>query len=98
MDTTLYVKRLDPRAQLPAYQTPGSAAMDLAALVNQPLSVPYALPPLLIPLIGLWSRSPPRPAGFRAAHPAPPPGPGPPAGPSAGQPGPQAGWCRAPGR
>ena len=39
MDTTLYVKRLDPRAQLPAYQTPGSAAMDLAALLDQPLTL-----------------------------------------------------------
>ena len=39
MDTTLHVKRLDPRAQLPAYQTPGSAAMDLAALLDQPLTL-----------------------------------------------------------
>ena len=39
MDTTLHVKRLDPRAQLPAYQTPGSAAMDLAALLDAPLTL-----------------------------------------------------------
>ena len=39
METKLYVKRLDPRAQLPAYQTPGSAAMDLAALLDKPLSI-----------------------------------------------------------
>ena len=28
------IKRLDPRVPLPAYQTPGSAAMDLAALLD----------------------------------------------------------------
>lgn len=39
METKLYVKRLDPRAQLPAYQTPGSAAMDLAALLDKPLFI-----------------------------------------------------------
>lgn len=38
-ETKLFVKRLDPRAQLPAYQTPGSAAMDLAALLDGPLTI-----------------------------------------------------------
>lgn len=36
----LFVKRLDPRAALPAYQTPGSAAMDLAALLEEPATLP----------------------------------------------------------
>ncbi len=35
----LFVKRLDPRAQLPTYQTPGAAAMDLAALLDAPLTI-----------------------------------------------------------
>lgn len=39
MDTILFVKRLDPRAPLPAYQTPGSAAMDLAALLDEPVTI-----------------------------------------------------------
>lgn len=39
METKLYVKRLDPRAQVPAYQTPGSAAMDLAAVLDRPLTI-----------------------------------------------------------
>ena len=44
MHTKLFVKRLDPRVQLPAYQTPGAAAMDLAALLDEPLTVaPRAL-------------------------------------------------------
>ena len=44
MHTKLFVKRLDPRVQLPAYQTPGAAAMDLAALLEEPLTVaPRAL-------------------------------------------------------
>ena len=44
METKLFVKRLDPRAQLPAYQTPGAAAMDLAALLDEPLTIaPRAL-------------------------------------------------------
>ena len=33
------IKRLDPRVPLPAYQTPGSAAMDLAALLDAPLTL-----------------------------------------------------------
>ena len=36
MQMKLFVKRLDPRAALPAYQTPGSAAMDLAAVLDEP--------------------------------------------------------------
>ena len=44
MHTKLFVKRLDPRVQLPAYQTPGAAAVDLAALLEEPLTVaPRAL-------------------------------------------------------
>ncbi|WP_186567371.1 dUTP diphosphatase [Lawsonibacter celer] len=35
----LFVKRLDPRVQLPAYQTPGAAAMDLAALLDAPVTI-----------------------------------------------------------
>ena len=35
----LFVKRLDPRAVLPAYQTPGAAAMDLAAVLDEPVTV-----------------------------------------------------------
>ena len=37
MQTKLYVQRLDPRVPLPAYQTAGSAAFDLAALLDEPL-------------------------------------------------------------
>lgn len=33
--TTLRVRRLDPRASLPAYQTPGSAGMDLTAFLPE---------------------------------------------------------------
>ena len=44
MQMKLFVKRLDPRAVLPAYQTPGSAAMDLAAVLDEPVTVmPRAL-------------------------------------------------------
>lgn len=44
MQTNLFVKRLDPRVRLPAYQTPGSAAMDLAALLDEPLTLaPHSL-------------------------------------------------------
>ena len=44
MQMKLFVKRLDPRAALPAYQTPGSAAMDLAAVLDEPVTVePRAL-------------------------------------------------------
>ena len=35
----LFVKCLDPRAQLPAYQTPGAAAMDLAAVLDAPVTI-----------------------------------------------------------
>lgn len=37
---TLKIKKLDPRAQLPARGTPGSAGMDLRALLDQPVTVP----------------------------------------------------------
>ena len=44
MQMKLFIKRLDPRAALPAYQTPGSAAMDLAAVLDEPVTVePRAL-------------------------------------------------------
>ena len=44
MQMKLFVQRLDPRAPLPAYQTPGSAAMDLAALLDAPVTIaPRAL-------------------------------------------------------
>ena len=39
MQMKLFVKRLDPRVQLPAYQTPGAAAMDLAALLDEPVTI-----------------------------------------------------------
>ncbi len=61
MHTKLFVKRLDPRVQLPAYQTPGAAAMDLAALLEEPLTVaprgsgvytPQGLPSLCPTLAG----------------------------------------------
>ena len=35
----LFVKRLDPRAVLPAYQTAGAAAMDLAAVLDEPVTI-----------------------------------------------------------
>ena len=35
----LFVKRLDPRAALPAYQTPGAAAMDLTAVLDEAVTV-----------------------------------------------------------
>lgn len=34
---TVLVKKLDPRAQAPAYATPGAAAADLCALLDAPL-------------------------------------------------------------
>lgn len=37
---TLKIKRLDPRAQLPARGTAGSAGLDLRALLDQPVTVP----------------------------------------------------------
>ncbi len=39
MHPTVLFKRLDPRAQLPRYQTPGAAAMDLHALLDCPLTI-----------------------------------------------------------
>ena len=43
----LFVKKLDPRAQLPAYQTPGAAAMDLTAVLDAPVTIaPRALVPV----------------------------------------------------
>ena len=39
MHPTVLFKRLDPRAQLPRYQTPGAAAMDLHALLDSPLTI-----------------------------------------------------------
>ena len=39
MQTKLFVKRLDPRVSLPAYQTPGAAALDLAALLDGPVKI-----------------------------------------------------------
>ena len=39
MHMKLFVKRLDPRVQLPAYQTPGAAAQDLAALLDAPVTI-----------------------------------------------------------
>lgn len=38
-DVKLFVRRLDDRASLPQYQTPGSAAMDLCALLDAPLTL-----------------------------------------------------------
>lgn len=38
-DVKLFVQRLDERAVLPQYQTPGSAAMDLHALLDGPLTL-----------------------------------------------------------
>ncbi len=37
---TLKIKKLDPRAVLPTRATPGSAGMDLYALLDKPLTVP----------------------------------------------------------
>lgn len=39
MQPKLLIQRLDPRAQLPAYQTAGAAAMDLAALLDGPVTI-----------------------------------------------------------
>ena len=37
---TLRIQRLDPRAQMPRRATPGSAGMDLHAVLDAPVSVP----------------------------------------------------------
>ncbi len=39
MQMTVSCKKLDPRAKLPAYATPGAAAADLCALLNEPMTV-----------------------------------------------------------
>ena len=39
MQMTVYCKKLDPRAKLPAYATPGAAAADLCALLDEPMTV-----------------------------------------------------------
>lgn len=36
---TVSCKKLDPRAKLPAYATPGAAAADLCALLDEPLTI-----------------------------------------------------------
>ena len=36
----LLIKRLDPRAKIPARATPGSAGMDLYALLDHPVTLP----------------------------------------------------------
>ena len=38
MSPTVKYKKLDPRAQVPAYATPGAAAADLCALLDAPLT------------------------------------------------------------
>ena len=38
MQMTVSCKKLDPRAKLPVYATPGAAAADLCALVDEPLT------------------------------------------------------------
>ena len=39
MSMTVSYKKLDPRAKLPAYATPGAAAADLCALLDEPLTI-----------------------------------------------------------
>lgn len=39
MQAKVFFQRLDKRAQLPQYQTPGAAAMDLHALLDAPLTI-----------------------------------------------------------
>lgn len=39
MQMTVSCKKLDPRAKLPVYATPGAAAADLCALLEEPLSI-----------------------------------------------------------
>lgn len=39
MSTDLLIRRLDPRASIPAYQTAGAAGMDLAACLAEPVRI-----------------------------------------------------------
>ncbi len=39
MNIKIFFQKLDPRAVLPQYQTPGSAAMDLHAVLDAPLTI-----------------------------------------------------------
>lgn len=39
MNPTVKYKKLDPRAQVPAYATPGAAAADLCAVLDEPLTL-----------------------------------------------------------
>ena len=39
MNTKIFFQKLDPRACLPQYQTSGSAAMDLHALLDAPVTI-----------------------------------------------------------
>lgn len=39
MQMTVSCKKLDPRAKLPVYATPGAAAADLCALLDEPMTV-----------------------------------------------------------
>ena len=39
MQMTVSCKKLDPRAKLPVYATPGAAAADLCALLEEPLTI-----------------------------------------------------------
>lgn len=39
MNLTVEIKKLHPDAQIPAYQTTGSAAMDLCAVLDAPLTI-----------------------------------------------------------
>lgn len=39
MQMTVSCKKLDPRAKLPVYATPGAAAADLCALLDEPLTI-----------------------------------------------------------
>ena len=39
MKPTVKYKKLDPRAQVPAYATPGAAAADLCAVLDEPLTL-----------------------------------------------------------
>ena len=59
MRATVELKRLDPEAKIPAYQTPGAAAMDLHACIPSPVLVKPGEYPELIPTgIAIWIRDP----------------------------------------